>query len=350
MAKKKSTFKKVIKWLPVLLLIAGVAAGYLFYIAVYAPNVNLHGKKTDYLYLPTGSSYSDLKSILEKNDFIKNKITFDWVAKRKNYFKKVLPGRYLIEDGMSNDALINLLRSGKQEPLNLTFTNIRTKKQLASIVGLKLEADSNQLLQLLNDSDFANSLGFNTQTIMCLFIPNTYQFLWTTNDSAFIKRMEREYKNFWNDDRKAKAKQNGMTTEEVTILASIIQEETNMAADRPIIAGVYINRLKKFMPLEADPTLKFAIGDFTIQRLLNEDKQFESPYNTYKYAGLPPGPIDLPSIESIDAVLNYTSHDYLFFCAREDFSGYSNFATTYDQHLVNARKYQAELNRRNIKR
>ncbi|MEO8147208.1 MAG: endolytic transglycosylase MltG [Bacteroidia bacterium] len=350
MARKKSSFKRIMIWLFTVILIIAAAGGYLLYSFIYGPNVDLHGQKTDFLYIPTGSNFDDVSSIINKNNFIKNKTSFEWVAKRKNYLKKVLPGRYLINNGMSNDEFINLLRSGKQEPLNLTFTNIRTKKQLASIVGSKLEADSIELLQLLNDTAFAKKMGFNKETIMCLFIPNTYQFFWTTNDSAFIKRMAREYKNFWNEERRAKAKQIGMTTEDVTILASIVQEETNMTADKPIVAGVYINRLNKNMTLDADPTLKFAIGDFTIQRLLNEDKLLESPYNTYKYAGLPPGPINLPAIETIDAVLNYTNHDYLFFCAREDFSGYSNFAATYEQHLVNARKYQAELNRRNIKR
>ncbi len=346
----KSKSKKILIWITVVLLAAGGSAAFLFYQAVYAPNLILAGKTIDYIYIPTNSNFDDVMKILSEKKILQSMQTFEWLAKRKNYTNKVLPGRYRVNNNMSNSELINLLRSGKQEPLKLTFNNIRTKVQLAGIIGSRLEADSNSLLKLLNDSVYTNTLGFTVENIMCMFIPNTYEFYWTTSDSGFIKRMQREYENFWNENRKAKASEIGMSKTEVGILASIVDQETNMNDDKPIVAGVYINRLKKNMPLEADPTLKFALGDFSIKRILNADKQIESPYNTYKYAGLPPGPICIPSITSIDAVLNYSQHEYLFFCAREDFSGYSNFACTYEQHLVNARKYQSELNRRNIKR
>lgn len=350
MALGKSVFRKIVLFGIIFLMVIALIGGFLFYKTCYAPNVNLEGKNTDYLYIKTGSTYVDVLALLSKNGFLINTQTFDFLAKRKNYPNKVYPGKYKIHNKMNNIALIDLLRSGKQEPVNVIFNNIRTKEQLASLIANKLEVDSTAFVEMLNDTVFLDSLGFNKYTILSLFIPNTYQFFWTTNAKAFIKRMNNEYRSFWNVDRLTKAKSIDLTPVQVSTLASIVQEETQMATDRAIIAGVYINRLKKNMPLEADPTLKFAKGDFTIKRVLNEDKKIDSPYNTYMYAGLPPGPINLPSTDYINAVLNYSVHDYLFFCAREDLMGYSNFAKTYSQHLINARKYQAELNRRNIKR
>ena len=350
MGSEKSVFSKLIRIASISILIIGSVSGLIFYKLCYAPNVNLNGKDADYLYIKTGSGYDDVLLLFKANQILINQGTFDFLAKRKNYPNKVAPGRYKLFKGMSNMALVDLLRSGKQEPLNVTFNSVRTKEQLVSLIGGKLEVDSVTFLKMLNDSAFVDSLGFNKNTILCMFIPNTYQFFWTTNARAFIKRMNKEYNSFWNTGRIAKAKSIGLSPVEVTSLASIVQEETQMAEDRSLVAGVYMNRLKKNMPLEADPTLKFAKGDFAIKRILNEDKKIDSPYNTYMYAGLPPGPINLPSVDYINAVLNYTRHDYLFFCAREDLKGYSNFAITYQEHLVNARKYQAELNRRNITR
>jgi UPF0755 protein len=350
MGSEKSVFSKFLKIATLVVIILGAIGGFLFYKVCYSPNVNLNGKEIDYLYIKTGSSYADvLQMLIEKNMLI-NEQTFEFIANRKNYPNKVSPGRYKLTKGMNNISLVDLLRSGKQEPINVTFNSVRTKEQLASLIGSKLEVDSVAFLEMLNDSAFLDSLGFNKNTIICMFIPNTYEFFWTTNARTFIKRMNREYLSFWNEDKLAKAKYIGLSPVQVSTLASIVQEETQMAEDRPVVAGVYINRLKKNMPLEADPTLKFAKGDFTIKRILNEDKKIDSPYNTYMYSGLPPGPINLPSADYINAVLNYTEHDYLFFCAREDLMGYSNFAKTYQEHLINARKYQAELNRRNIKR
>lgn len=350
MGSEKSVFNKFITIALLSILIIGAIGGFLFYKVCYAANINLKVKDADYLYIKTGSNYDDVLQLLKSKQLLISDQTFDFLAKRKNYPNKVTPGRYKLFKGMSNIALIDMLRSGKQEPLNLTLNTVRTKEQLASLIAGKLEVDSVAFLQMLNDSAFLDSLGFNKSTIICMFIPNTYQFFWNTNARAFVKRMNREYNSFWNTDRIAKAKLIGLTPVQVVTLASIVQEETQMAEDRPVVAGVYINRLKKNMPLEADPTLKFAKGDFAIKRILNEDKKIDSPYNTYMYVGLPPGPINLPSVDYINAVLNYAEHDYLFFCAREDLKGYSNFAKTYEEHLVNAKKYQAELNRRNIKR
>jgi UPF0755 protein len=262
----------------------------------------------------------------------------------------VHPGKYKISEGMSNNALVNELRSGNQEPVKITFNNIRKKEELAGKLSKMLEPDSAHLLEAFNDEDLETKYGFNRENILAMLVPNTYSMYWNTTAEDFIARMAKEYKSFWNDDRKEKAKALNMTQTQVMILASIVEKETPVEADKPIIAGVYINRLKKNIPLEADPTLIWAANDFTIKRVLNVHKQIESPYNTYKHKGLPPGPIDIPSVSSIDAVLNYTKHDYLYFCAKEDLSGYSSFAKTLDEHMKNARRYQNELNRRNIRK
>ncbi len=251
---------------------------------------------------------------------------------------------------MSNTQLVNRLRSGEQAPVSLIFNSIRTKQQLAGRIGKQLEADSVALLKLLNDKAFVKKLGFTADNILCLFIPNTYEFFWNTGPEQFISRMAKEYKRFWNEDRTGKLEKIGLKQSEASILASIVEMESTKNDEKPIIAGVYINRLKKGIKLEADPTLIFALGDFTIQRVLNKDLQFDSPYNTYKYAGLPPGPISLPSIVSIDAVLSPVHHNYLFFCAKADLSGYHNFSATLQQHIRYAREYQAALNKMNIKR
>ncbi|MBL7925326.1 MAG: endolytic transglycosylase MltG [Bacteroidia bacterium] len=341
---------KVLKWIFIIVLLIGLAGCYTVYMLALKPNVNLHANEEGFLYIKTGSTYADVIQQLNSQHLLKSTKTFDWLARFKKYDNKVKPGRYAFNSKQNNQDIINMLRSGNQSPVKLAFNNIRTKQQLAGIVSQKIEADSTKLLQLLNDSAFISLQGFNRYNIMALFIPNTYEFYWNTSADKFISRMHKEYDSFWNPMRMQQAANAGLKPVDVITLASIVQEETQMPADRPVIAGVYINRIKKNMPLEADPTLKFALNNFAIKRLLNEDKKVESPYNTYKYAGLPPGPINLPAIPYIDAVLNYTKHNYLFFCAREDLSGYSNFAQTYAQHLVNARKYQAELNRRNIKR
>ena len=265
------------------------------------------------------------------------------------YKKHVKPGKYLIRAGMSNKALITLLRSGKQTPVRLTFSNIRTVEQLAGVAGVYLEADSASIALLFHDDAYQKQFGFNGSNSICVLIPNTYEFYWNTSAEQFYQRMTKEYKVFWNQKRKDKAKEIGLTQCEVAPLASIVEQETRKTDDQPVVAGVYMNRYKKGWKLEADPTLVYALGDFTIRRVLNEYKEIDSPYNTYMYTGLPPGPICMPSISSLDAVLNYRHHDFLFFCAKEDFSGYHVFAKTYDAHLLIARRFQKELSRRGIR-
>ena len=353
MSKRKS--KVPWRWIIVVFILSiltiGGTVGYKFYNMAYEPNVSLGNRQSVYIYIPTGTGYSAAKDILFNEAGIIDQEAFNWVAEQKKYPELLKPGRYRIVNGMSNNALINMLRLGKQEALRFTLNSLRTKQQLAGKVGQVFETDSVAIVSLLNDEEYLKkNFHLESENIMTMFIPNTYELYWNTSADEFMKRMAKEYKSFWNDERKAKAKEIGLSQSEVSIMASIVQNETYMKEDKPVIAGVYMNRIKKRMTLDADPTLIWALGDFSIRRVLDRDKELDSPYNTYKRLGLPPGPICVPSISTIDAVLNHTQHDYLFFCAREDFSGYSNFAKTYSQHLVNARKWQQALNRRRIMR
>jgi UPF0755 protein len=268
------------------------------------------------------------------------------VAGKKNLQAYVNPGRYEILPGMSNNQIVDMLRSGKQKPLNVTFNNIRTTSQLAGVIARQLEADSLSLIGLLKNHGFVGKYGFNAETIHCMFIPNTYQFFWNTTAEGFFERMNREYKVFWNESRTRSAQKQKLSPAEVSILASIVEKETNKSDEKPRIAGVYLNRLRDNWLLQADPTLVYASGDFGLRRVLNIHKEIESPYNTYKKAGLPPGPICIPSINSIDAVLNAENHDYYFFVARPDDSGYHNFSKSLRQHNEFVHQYRRKQNDR----
>lgn len=259
------------------------------------------------------------------------------------------PGAYRFSQSDNCLTVYRRLKSGAQTPVNLTLPSVRTVGKLLKTVSHQLMTDSSNLARLLMDSTYCAQIGYSTETLPCLFIPNTYEVYWTMTPEAFVKRMQKEHDRFWNEERKAKAQSIGLTPEEVATLASIVEEETANNAEKPMIAGLYINRLHADMPLQADPTVKFALQDFGLRRILHAHLETESPYNTYKHTGLPPGPIRIPSIQGIESVLNYTRHDYLYMCAKEDFSGTHNFAATFTQHLANARKYQQELNRRKIK-
>lgn len=325
------------------LIVAGAA-----YKIIYAPNVHLPDLETTHLYIPSGSSYADVMELLEQENIVKNISRFDRLAQQKNYPNRVMPGRYLIRNGMSNNELINLLRSGEQDPVRLTFTIIRTEEELAGSIARQVEIDSTSILQHIRSEGVNRESGLNTPNIKLLFIPNTYEVYWNIRPEQLVARMQREFDAFWNDTRRERAQQIGLSPEEVGILASIIQSETNKVDEMPRIAGVYMNRLSRNMPLQACPTVIYAIGDFSITRLLNDQLETQSPYNTYLHTGLPPGPINLPEPVAIDAVLNYESHNYLFFSANPDFSGYHVFARTHREHLRNARIYQQQLNERRI--
>lgn len=259
------------------------------------------------------------------------------------------PGAYRFSQSDNCLTVYRRLKSGAQTPVNLTLPSVRTVGKLLKTVSHQLMTDSSNLARLLMDSTYCAQIGYSTETLPCLFIPNTYEVYWTMTPEAFVKRMQKEHDRFWNEERKAKAQSIGLTPEEVATLASIVEEETANNAEKPMVAGLYINRLHADIPLQADPTVKFALQDFGLRRILHTHLETDSPYNTYKHTGLPPGPIRIPSIQGIESVLNYTRHNYLYMCAKEDFSGTHNFAATFSQHLANARKYQQELNRRKIK-
>ncbi|MCK4663146.1 MAG: endolytic transglycosylase MltG [Bacteroidales bacterium] len=339
---------KIFIYLIIAVFIIGGIAGYKMYKNINYPNIFIKDKDTEYLYIPTGASFDDLKNILYENEYLKDKESFEWVAERKNLKNHVYPGRYLIKNKMSNNELIDMLRSGKQDFVKLIFNNVRTKEELASKISQQIEADSISIINLLNDNEFIAEYGFKLNTIINIFIPNTYEFYWNTSAEAFISKMFNEYEKFWNKKRLKKAEKIGLNQLEIITLASIVEEETKKDNEKERLAGVYINRLNKGMRLQADPTVVYAIGNFSINRVLKKHLQIDSPYNTYRYKGLPPGPITIPSIESINAVLNYEHHKYLYFCAREDFSGYHNFAKTLKQHNINAKNYQKALNKKRI--
>ncbi len=342
--------KKIIISFILIGLLVGAYIAYDMYQQVYQPNVTLNNTTDKYFYIYSDYQFDDVIHDLYEKGYVIDRESFEFVAEKKANFKNnIHPGRYLLEDGMSNNELIDLLRSGESVPVKVTFNNVRTKTDLAGKISKNLECDSLEILDLLNNKDFVSQYGFNRITILTLFLPNTYQFNWSTTAEEAIERMAEEYKKFWTDERKAKANKLNLSQSEVAILASIVQAEQSVHSDeRPRVAGLYINRIRQGMLLQSDPTIIYGIGDFSIRRVLNRHKDIDTPYNTYKHTGLPPGPINLPSIKSLDAVLNYESHGYIYMCAKEDFSGYHNFAKTYSQHLVYARKYQRELNKRKI--
>lgn len=275
---------------------------------------------------------------------------FKLLVDNKKYAENIKPGNYKITTKDTNKSLFTKLWKGYESPVRLVFNNIRTKEQLASKLSKQIQLDSLEIITAFNDYEFLDKYGYSPETITSLFIPNTYEVYWATSMPDLLQRFKREYAVFWNIDRLNKAEKIGFSPLEISIIASIVEEETSMADEKPTVAGLYINRLKRGIPLQADPTLKFALNNFTIKRLLDVDKQVESPYNTYMYAGLPPGPIRLPSIEGLESVLNYAEHEYLYMCAKEDFSGRHNFATNLRDHNNNSIRYRKELNRRRIYR
>jgi len=347
----KNLLKKTIILISIFLLISSFIVVYYFYNVIYDNNVNLKQKQSFYLYIPTGSNFNSVLDTLNKHNVIKNISNFVWVAKKKKYNNKVKAGRYLIKNKMSNNDIVNMLRIGEQKPIKLTFNNIRTKENLAAVISKQIEADSIEILKILNDNVFLKKYHFNDKNVLSMFIPNTYEFYWNTSAKMLFKKMNNKHKKFWTKSRLDKAKKLKMTLIEISTLASIVQAEQSMRNDEKArVAGLYINRLRKGMLLQSDPTLVYAIGDFSIRRVLNTDKEIDSPYNTYKYAGLPPAPINLPEISSIDAVLNYEKNNYIFMCAKPDFSGYHNFSTNNAQHSRYAKLYQRALNKKGIRR
>jgi len=341
----KTRYKFIIG-LSVIILLSAAGGGLLYYNIVFKDNVTLPENQPGYLFVRTGSTYRDLLNTIESSGYVDDIQTFRWLAVQKNLSSHVRPGRYEIKDGMSNNQLINLLRSGKQKPLNVTFNSITFPAQLAGVVSKQIEADSISIINLFNSSAFLSKYGLTKETAPVMFIPNTYEFYWNTSAEGFFKRMKAEYDKFWTNERKLKAELIDLTPDEVCIVASIVEKETNKNDEKARIAGVYLNRLKRGWKLQADPTTVYAVYLETgnvLNRVLWAHTQLDHPYNTYVYAGLPPGPICFPSVTSMDAVLKSEKHDYMFFVASPDMSGYHRFSTNYNQHLRYAREYQAAL-------
>lgn len=333
----------------VVLLLLAVAAtvGYLAYSAILAPIVK--GEQTVYIQIHPEYDTQQVAEVLTSSATIESMAGFAPLMKHYKYDKRVKPGNYAIRPGDSMRDICLRLLSGNQTPVRLVIPSVRTLDRLAGAVGKQLMTDSAAIAAILTDHHLIDSLGYTAETFPTLFLPNTYEVYWTMSPKQFIARMKKEHDTFWNTERKKKAQAQGLTPIEVTTLASIVDEETNKNDEKPLVAGLYLNRLKRGMLLQADPTVKFAHGKFDLRRILLAHLTIDSPYNTYKYAGLPPGPIRIPSIAAIESVLNPAKHSYIYMCAKEDFSGYHNFASTLGQHNANARRYQQALNQRGIK-
>ena len=332
-----------------LLLIGAAAVGNIGYKSLLAPAVD--GEHTAYLQVRPGDNTATVSLQLTAAASIKPIALagFEPLMQHYKYDSRVKPGNYAIRPGDSMRDICLRLLSGNQTPVKLVVPSVRTLDRLAGAVGKQLMTDSASIAAILSDTQLIDSLGYTAATFPTLFLPNTYEVYWTMTPEQFITRMVKEHSRYWNTDRCALAKAQGLTLEEVVTLASIVDEETNKNDEKPLVAGLYLNRLHRGMLLQADPTVKFAHGKFDLRRILFEHLTIDSPYNTYKHAGLPPGPIRIPSIAAIEAVLNPARHSYIYMCAKEDFSGYHNFASTLAQHNANARRYQQALNQRGIK-
>ncbi|HBX44653.1 endolytic transglycosylase MltG [Limibacterium fermenti] len=341
-SKKRS---KSLYWVIGILFLVVVFSGVYLYSVIFKP-VQLN--ETVYVYIDSQTNYEAVVRQLKEKKALSSERIFDLLARQMKYPQAVKTGRYAVTDGMNILDVLRTLRSGKQAPVNLTFNNIRTKENLAGRLSQQLMADSLSILDVLEDEEKALSFGFNEYTFVAMFLPNTYEVYWDTSVDRLFERMHREYTVFWNDERRNKASAIGLSPVEVSTLASIVEEEATFADEYPVVAGLYLNRLNKGMRLEADPTVKFAVGDFSLRRILYRHLEIESPYNTYKHTGLPPGPIRVPSIQAIEAVLSPQQHSYLFMCAKDDLSGRHNFAVTHAEHARNAARYQRALNERGI--
>ena len=306
----------------------------------FGPAVNT--PSGEFFYIKTGSDYATVKKELTRQKFLDAGTWFDYTSRILKY-QQVKPGRYKLKKGMSVVNLVRMLRNGNQAPLNFVITKIRTKEALAGRVGKMFECDSLQMIHFLNNADSLRPFGFDSNTVMAVVMPLTYTMKWNTTAGRIFRQWNTSFQQFWTDERRQKAKNLGLTAIEATTLASIIEEETNKATDKPNIASVYLNRINRGMPLQADPTVKFALKDFELRRILKGHTQTNSPYNTYVNKGLPPGPICTPSSATIEAVLNTPQTSYLYFVANSNFDGSHIFTSNYEEHMKYARLYQQEL-------
>jgi UPF0755 protein len=344
-ARSQRKFPLRLGWMVLLvLLVAGAFVGWIF----LGPATS-KGKRGDYLYIRTGGTYAGVEDSLMAGGFLKSLTPFRWAAKSLSYSGRVRPGRYKIEPGTSVFMLVRKLRSGAQEPVKLVINKLRTKGDFARLIAKNLEADSASFTRLLEDSAFLAGFGLSPAGALGAAVPASYELYWNTSADKAFKKIVAARTAYWTAARKEKAAALGLTPEEVTALAAIVEEETNKADEKGNIASAYLNRLHRGMKLQADPTARWAGGDFSIKRITSTQTGLVHPYNTYYVTGLPPGPICTPTKGTMNAVLDAPKTSYLYFCAREDFSGYHRFAATYDEHLKNARLYQQALNARGIR-
>jgi UPF0755 protein len=329
--------KKLIFWILLILIITGAYAAW----QVFGPTVSAPESK--YFYIKTGSAYSDVRQSLIDQKMISNTFFFDLVSKQLKYPRLVKAGRYQVKNGTSLFRLLRMLRSGNQSPVNLVINKLRLKEDLAQKIAANFECDSASVMQVLTDSETLRKYDIDNNTILTIVIPNSYSIFWNTSAEKIIDKLHTEKEKFWNEERLAKAKALNLTPVQVYSMASIVEEETNKEDDKGKIASVYLNRMATGMKLQADPTVKFALKNFALKRILYMHLAYQSPFNTYQNTGLPPGPICTPSVKTIDAVLNAPQTNYIYFVAKPDFNGYSNFASTYAEHLVFAKAYQQAL-------
>jgi len=323
--------------------------GFILYNKIWGPNVS-STQEEHIITIAEGATIESLSSQLYEKQIIKDKTNFVQVAKWMKYDSAIKPGRFIAQAGWSNRSLISKLRSGNQSPVSITFNSLRNIEELSGRITRNIQIDSASFLQYITDTQTLEKFGKTKENILSLFTPNTYEAYWNTGLEDLAYRMKKETDKFWNKSRLEKATALNLTPEEVYVLASIVEKESNAKSEKARIAGLYLNRLKRGILLQADPTVVFATGNFGIRRVLNKHLAIESPYNTYKHPGLPPGPIFMPDIGTIDAVLNPESHNYLFMCAKPDNSGLHAFATNNSGHAANARRYREWLNKRGIKK
>ncbi|MEM7039535.1 MAG: endolytic transglycosylase MltG [Bacteroidota bacterium] len=337
-----------LKWGGLAVLVLGLLGGGFVYLQAFTDNVN-PALSDDYaLLIPRGTGFETVMKKLEADKVLSDPGSFRRVASFRSYDNLVKPGRYEIKKGTNNWDLVTKLRAGDQDQMKLRFGTQRMAADLAKEISTQVDINEAELLKKMQDDNYLKKYGVNSKTFRNLFIPNTYFVYWTLSIDDLFQKMKKNFDGYWNSDRKQKAEKLGMSIHEVVTLASIVQAETYLADERPRVAGLYLNRIRDHIPLQADPTVIFAVGDFSIRRVLKRHLEFDSPYNTYKFTGLPPGPINNPETTSIDAVLNYEKHNYIFMCAKADFSGYHNFAKTLAQHNRNAREYQRALNKQKV--
>ncbi|MFI5205183.1 MAG: endolytic transglycosylase MltG, partial [Flavobacteriales bacterium] len=308
----------------------------------YIPNVSVGGENR-IIIIPNDANFETVQKLLHEGQYVQDLISFSFLAKLMDYDENVKPGRYELQANMNNLQAVRFLRAGLQEPVMITFNNVRLIPDLSEKITRNLEMTPQEFEAGLIQFATSNSYGFTKDNVLCMFIPNTYEVYYNVSIKALLARMHMEYENYWTAERKDKATQIGLTPIEISILASIVQAETVKQDEAPKIAGLYLNRIRKGIPLQADPTLVFAVGDFSLKRVLDVHKEVDSPYNTYRNKGLPPGPINMPETFALNAVLNYFPSEYIYMVAKEDFSGRHNFTDDYNEHLRNATRYQNAL-------